>query len=50
MMNSREKEILMKAADILYSLSCRTDSKLKEKDYENLAAVLEEVVEEEYEE
>ena len=49
-MTGREKEILLKASDILFSLSCRTESKMKERKYEDLAAVLEEVVEEEYEE
>lgn len=48
-MNSREKEILMKAADILFSLSCRTESKMKERKYEDLAATLENIIDEEEE-
>lgn len=45
-MNEREKEILIKATNALYSLSCRVDSKMKERRLEKLAENIEQVVEE----
>lgn len=44
-MNEREKEILIKAANALYSLSCRVDSKMEERRLEKLAESLEQVIE-----
>lgn len=43
-MNEREKEILTKAANALYSLSCRVDSKMEERRLEKLAESLEQVL------
>lgn len=44
-MNEREKEILIKAANTLYSLSCQVDSKMEEHRLEKLAESLEQVLE-----
>lgn len=44
-MNEREKEILTKAADILFSLSCRINSKAEERRFQRLAESLEQVIE-----
>lgn len=44
-MTEREKEILTKAADVLFSMSCRIDSKAEERRFQRLAESLEQVVE-----
>ncbi len=44
-MTEREKKILSDAADILYSLSCRVDSKMEEYKLEKLVGSLYQVIE-----
>ena len=44
-MSEREKEMLIKATNALYSLSCRVDSKMEERRLEKLAESLEQVIE-----
>jgi len=43
-MTEREKETLTKAASILYSLSCRVNSKMEEYRLERLAESLEQIL------
>ena len=44
-MTEREKEILIKAVNVLYWLGCRVDSKMEERRLEKLAESLEQVLE-----
>lgn len=44
-MTKREQETLTKAASILYSLSCRVDSRMAECRLERLAESLEQILE-----